>query len=121
VEHNADVIERIAELAGIDNSCDPDEIIHDELEQTVADFSDVVNGLLAIVRDWLVVGEKDRMLTYDPIIHAVDEAVEDAMTSGTVAERKYFSVLVPGASLGRLSWELARLGLTVQEVKSSYL
>ncbi|CAN8073175.1 unnamed protein product [Agarophyton chilense] len=121
VEHNADVIERIAELAGIDNSFDPDEIIHDELEQTVADFPDVVDGLLAIVRDWSVVGEKDRMLTYDPIIHALDEAVEDAITSGAVAERKYFSVLVPGASLGRLSWELARLGLAVQGVESSYL
>ncbi|CAN8067244.1 unnamed protein product [Agarophyton chilense] len=74
-------------------------------EQTVADFSDVVDGLLAIVRDWLVVGEKDHMLTCDPIIHAVDEAVEDAMTSGAVAELKYFSVLVPVARINQ-TWSV---------------
>ncbi|KAI0563036.1 S-adenosyl-L-methionine-dependent methyltransferase [Gracilaria domingensis] len=121
VEHNADVIERIAELAGIDSVFDPDEITAEELEQTVADFPDVVDGLLAIVRDWSIVGEKDRMLTYDPIINALDEAVEDAITSGAVPDRTSFSVLVPSASLGRLSWELARLGLSVQGVENSYL
>lgn len=121
VEHNADVIEKIADLAGIDSSFDPDEITPEQLEQTVADFPDVVDGLLAVVRDWSSLGAKDRSLTYDPIINALDEAVEDALTAGAVPDRNSFTVLVPGASLGRLSWELARLGLSVQGVEHSYL
>ena len=121
IEHNADVIERIASLVQTNLSDVDDELQPHQLEQTVADFPDVVDALLAVVRDWTSHGQKDRMLTYDPIIHAVGEAADDAVDSNLISDRTDFSVLVPGASLGRLSWELANLGFSVQGVESSYL
>lgn len=121
VEHNADIIEKIADLAVQNISFDPSEMAPEQLEQAVSDFPEVVNGMLAIVRDWSSVGEKDRALMYNPIIRILEEALHDALSAGTVEDRDSFSVLVPGASLGRLSWELARLGIRVQGVEYNYL
>lgn len=121
IEHNADVIERIAALAGINTPFNPEQLPPNDLEQTVADFPDVVDGLLGIVRDWSAATEKDRGLAYDPVIRAVEEAAKDAVSAQTVENRAAFAVLVPGASLGRLPWELAKRGFAVQGVESSYL
>lgn len=121
IEHNADVIERIAALAGINTPFNPEELPPDDLEQTIADFPDVVDGLLGIVRDWSAVASKNRSLAYDPVIRAVEEAAEDAVSAQTVNNRRAFAVLIPGASLGRLPWELAKRGFAVQGVESSYL
>lgn len=136
VEHNADLLERIALLTGIQTSFDPEEIEANLLDLTVADFPDVVDTLLAIVRDWSVCGEKDRARLYDRVIAAVQDAAADALsTAATMSTTESstsvavdaeddgppFCVLVVGASLGRLAWELARLGYVVQGVESSYL
>lgn len=123
-EHNADVIERIASLAGITETFNPESKTaeaSEEFEQAMLDFPDVVDGLLAIVRDWSSEGEKDRTVAYSPIIQALEDAADDAVSAGVVGNRNAFSVLIPGASLGRLAWELARLGFNVQGVESSYL
>lgn len=121
IEHNADVMERIAALAGISQPFALDQLHPDDLAQTVADFPDVVDGLVSISRDWSAVSQKDRALCYDHVIRAVEEAAQDALSAGTVEKQADFSVLVPGASLGRLAWELANRGMTVQGVESSYL
>lgn len=121
IEHNADVIERIAALAGITKPFQLDALDPDDLAQTVADFPDVVDGLIAITRDWSAVSEKDRSLSYDHILRAIEKAADEAVSAGTLESRDTFSVLVPGASLGRLAWEIANRGFVVQGVESSYL
>lgn len=121
IEHNADIIERIAAISSITTPFIPEQLPLAILQQTVSDFPDVIDGMLGIVRDWSSFGEKDRMLTYDPIIHAVQHAADDAFASNVVKDRKLFCVLVPGASLGRLAWEIAHIGLTVQGVDSSFM
>lgn len=118
VEHNADIVELIAALSGISGTFNPDLIDQKTFEETVSDFPDIVDALLGIVRDWSSIGEKDRSQNYDPVIRAVEEAAADALSGDDHAE---FSVLVPGASLGRFPWELAKRGYTVQGVESSYV
>lgn len=124
VERNAELLERIASLTGISTPFSPEETDPRELDQTVADFPDVVDTLLAVVRDWSSDGEKDRARLFDVVIKAVKEAAEEAASSipatGSESPAPY-SVLVIGASLGRLAWELARSGFSVQGVETSYL
>lgn len=162
-EHNADLLERISVLTGVQTPFIPEETHPQDLELTVIDFPDVVDTLLAITRDWSSYGKKDRSRLYDCIIDAVQEAADDALSTATAAARSStassdrlpsldmnqqqqiqeesnlnteqqqiidqdgqvvvppFCVLVVGASLGRLAWELARLGFSVQGVEKSYL
>lgn len=124
VEHNADLLERIASLTGISTPFLPEETDPVQLDQTVADFPDVVDTILAVMRDWSSDGEKDRARLFDVVISAVKEAADEAASSLLATDDEsnpVFSVLVIGASLGRLAWELARLGFSVQGVESSYL
>lgn len=132
VEHNADILERIGALAGLpDGSQNTDRATADgdqddqtppeALEQTVVDFPDVVDTLLAISRDWSTMGASDRQTVHARVVRAVSEAADDAVDASVVGTRSEFTVLVVGASLGRLTWELARCGLSVQGVESSYL
>lgn len=122
VEHNADLLERVASLTGISTPFLPEETDQESLDQTVADFPDVVDTLLGVVRDWSSAGSKDRARLYDCVIEAVHDAAHDAESSLAASDSaNRFSVLVVGASLGRLSWELARLGFSVQGVENSYL
>lgn len=120
IEHNADIVERIARLAGIDDLFDPATLTEGQLAQTVTDFPDVVDGLLTIVTDWSADGDKDRGVIYAPVLRAVEEAAGDAVASGSVEAKEAYTVLVLGAGLGRLSWEVARRGFSVQGVESSY-
>lgn len=121
IEHNADVVEHIARLAGIDQSFDPAALTEEQLTNTITDFPDVVDGLLAIVKDWSADGHKDRSVIYEPVLRAVEEAAGDAVASGSVEAKESYSVLVLGAGLGRLPWEVARRGFFVRGVESSYI
>lgn len=146
VEHNADVLEAVAALTGVSEEFAPESMSDAALQTTVSDFADVVDAILAIAREWSTQGRKERAMLYDPIVAAVREAAEDALSarttrmraarvsggedvahtagahgSGEKEEALSFTTLVIGASLGRLAWELARLGIAVQGVEKSYL
>lgn len=121
IEHNADIMERVSTLAGVDTQAETNLFSQKRLEEAASDFPDVVECLLAVAREWSTFGESDRIRTYDPIIQAIEETVQDALSTGVVDSRSSFKVLVPGASLGRLSWELANLGISVQGAERSYI
>ena len=67
--------------------------------------------LKLFIRDWTTEGKKERDLIYNPIIEEI---------------QKYFSknknkkILVPGAGLCRLAYEIAKLGFTVDAIEVSY-
>jgi carnosine N-methyltransferase len=77
--------------------------------------------LKQFVRDWSVEGAKERELSYDPILNALN-----ALYGSLSADEKFFPptylancragirVLVPGAGLGRILYEILRAGYTVQ-------
>ena len=67
--------------------------------------------LKLFIRDWTNEGKKERDITYNPIITEM---------------KKYFSnfkdkkILVPGAGLCRLAFEIAKLGVFVDAIEVSY-
>ena len=77
--------------------------------------------LKQFVRDWSVEGENERQLSYAPILNALN-----ALYGNLSADEKFFPrtywlisragihVLVPGAGLGRILYEILRAGYTVE-------
>ncbi|TNY18323.1 N2227-domain-containing protein [Rhodotorula diobovata] len=77
---------------------------------TEADHERLRSTLRQCVRDWSETGKHERDTTYTPILDALEAAYADLSTS----ERAQTRVLVPGAGLGRLAWEVVRAGFTCQ-------
>lgn len=75
---------------------------------SATDMDKVRSTLKQIVRDWSEEGKAERDVTYKPMIDALLEHFPD---QGTWPEKK---VLIPGAGLARLGWELAFLGFETQ-------
>ncbi|QRV86393.1 hypothetical protein RhiJN_14411 [Ceratobasidium sp. AG-Ba] len=78
------------------------------------DLSRVVEALKHCVRDWSLDSFEERARVFAPIL--------DVLAKVPPSQRKDTKVLVPGAGLGRLAWEIARMGfdVTANEV-SSYM
>ncbi|KAF8610356.1 N2227-domain-containing protein [Ceratobasidium sp. AG-I] len=78
------------------------------------DLARVVEALKHCVRDWSADGADERNRVFAPILEVLRQV--------PVSERMNTKVLVPGAGLGRLAWEIARMGfdVTANEV-SSYM
>uniref|UniRef100_W5MU48 Carnosine N-methyltransferase n=1 Tax=Lepisosteus oculatus TaxID=7918 RepID=W5MU48_LEPOC len=71
----------------------------DKLKSTIKQF----------VRDWSEAGKAEREACYQPLIHEILRIFpRDQCDISKV------SVLVPGAGLGRLAWEIAKLGYACQ-------
>ncbi|KIJ51229.1 hypothetical protein M422DRAFT_158191 [Sphaerobolus stellatus SS14] len=58
--------------------------------------------LKQIVREWSIEGADERAQTFGPILETLMAISEE--------KRHEYSVLIPGAGLGRLAWEIANLG-----------
>ncbi|XP_034025688.1 carnosine N-methyltransferase [Thalassophryne amazonica] len=71
----------------------------DKLKSTIKQF----------VRDWSEAGQAERESCYRPIIQAIQRLFPPKQCTLSKV-----SVLVPGAGLGRLAWEIAQLGYTCQ-------
>eukprot|EP00794_Sanderia_malayensis_P005511 gene5511-6196_t len=67
----------------------------------------VLTTLSQIVRDWAAEGRQEREASYGPIIQTLT-------TTFSEEERKDIYVLVPGTGLGRLMFEIAKLGFPCQ-------
>ncbi|CAE7157914.1 unnamed protein product [Rhizoctonia solani] len=74
------------------------------------DMDKVRSTLKQFVRDWGVEGKVERDACYGPMLDALCEHFHDV----PVEERGNFRVLVPGAGLGRLAWDVAARGFTCQ-------
>ncbi|KAI9596411.1 N2227-like protein-domain-containing protein [Syncephalis fuscata] len=71
-----------------------------------SDIDKVRSTLKQVVRDWTVEGEMERTATYSPIM----KALEDIYGAYSMDERAKLRVLVPGAGLGRLAYDIAKQG-----------
>ncbi|XP_029960319.1 carnosine N-methyltransferase [Salarias fasciatus] len=71
----------------------------DKLKSTIKQF----------VRDWSETGRAERESCYKPIIQEIQR-----LFPSDQCDVSKVSVLVPGAGLGRLAWEIARLGYICQ-------
>lgn len=75
--------------------------------ESYADPGRVKEALKHFIRDWSVEGREERERLFSPIL---DVLKADARA------REDLKVLVPGAGLGRLAWEIANLGTEFQSV-----
>lgn len=64
----------------------------------------VVTTLKQIVRDWSNDGKQERDICYRPILNDLNELYD------SIGEKRKISILVPGCGLGRLAFEIAKLG-----------
>ncbi|KAI0649903.1 N2227-domain-containing protein [Trametes meyenii] len=77
---------------------------------TEHDMDKLRSTLKQLVRDWSKEGKAERDLCYEPIKEALIQHFSDIPEE----ERRNFRVLVPGAGLGRLAWDVANLGFACQ-------
>ncbi|KAH7883121.1 N2227-like protein-domain-containing protein [Phlebopus sp. FC_14] len=71
------------------------------------DMDKLRSTLKQFVRDWSEDGKGERDLCYKPMMQALQEHFEGR-------DRRTIRVLVPGAGLGRLAYDVAKLGFTCQ-------
>ena len=79
---------------------------------TAADMDKVNSTIRQFVRDWSKEGEGERNQTYGPILKMLDKMYKNT----AIQQRHGISVLVPGAGLGRLAYEIAQMGFTCQGI-----
>ncbi|PWN37854.1 N2227-domain-containing protein, partial [Meira miltonrushii] len=80
------------------------------------DVDKVRSTLKQFVRDWSEEGASEREAAYDPIL----EALEKRFAHIPSAQRAQIRVLVPGAGLGRLAFEIAWQGFSCQGNEFSF-
>lgn len=80
------------------------------------DLDKVKSTLKQFVRDWSKEGEVERKVTYDPIIEELNEIYSHL----TPEQKGAVRVLVPGAGLGRLAFDIAKSGFSCQGNEFSY-
>ncbi|KAM5536767.1 hypothetical protein V8D89_009485 [Ganoderma adspersum] len=77
---------------------------------TEHDMDKLRSTLKQLVRDWSIEGKPERDVCYEPMKEALIQHFSDIPPE----ERGNFRVLVPGAGLGRLAWDVASLGFACQ-------
>ncbi|KXS17597.1 N2227-domain-containing protein [Gonapodya prolifera JEL478] len=85
-------------------------------ESSESDMDRVRSTIRQVVRDWSAEGRAERDATYTPIMEALDRAYAYLPPS----ERHTVRVLVPGAGLGRLCYEIAKRGYSSQGNEFSF-
>ena len=77
-------------------------------------MSKIRSTLRQCTRDWSTDGARERATCYTPILKELERLYPDR------SERRGRQVLVPGCGLGRLVWEVSRLGLDATGNEFSY-
>ena len=74
------------------------------------DIEKIQSTLKQFVRDWSDTGKEERDASYSPILKELDHLhpTEEGKT------RSDIKILVPGAGLGRLAWDIAKKGFECQ-------
>lgn len=81
---------------------------------TAPDLDKARSTIRQMYRDWSEEGQKERRSSYDPVIEAVEHHFADQDDRGAV------KILIPGAGLGRLVFDLCMRGYTVEGNEISY-
>ncbi len=103
IETNAVVADAIARLAKSEFPEEVDDAQSSLLRPPIAgDLSRVRESLKHFVRDWSSEGRGERDKIFGPILAVLKEIPSERRAS--------MRVLVPGAGLGRLAWEISELG-----------
>ncbi|KAI9499624.1 N2227-like protein-domain-containing protein [Zychaea mexicana] len=123
IEKNMIMLRDIVKCAGMFMGIDPralvaegSQIQSDKPPVTPMDMDKVRSTLKQFVRDWAEEGKAERDATYGPIL----EELESIYGSVDVKDRGNVRVLVPGAGLGRLAYDIANKGFSSQGNEFSF-
>ena len=99
----------VSYTTGKDKYCEGDEpeIFDLRLTPTDRDYDNLRSTLRQLVREWSDEGSIERKMCFTPILNCIKESFKSGDLDG-------IKILVPGAGLGRLAWEINRMGFTVQ-------
>jgi carnosine N-methyltransferase len=118
IESNAEIAEKIfyhsIETFGIDTSALAEKEWLDSV--TTEDHDKVRSTLKQFYRDWSAEGAAERAVCYTPVM----EELERRFGSLAAKDKAKVQVLVPGAGLGRLAFDIAVAGYSAQGNENSY-
>ncbi|SCZ88523.1 BZ3500_MvSof-1268-A1-R1_Chr2-1g04466 [Microbotryum saponariae] len=106
LSQNAHFLHAVVEL----NPFPPAQQIVDAEAPQEPDHERLRSTLRSVARDWSVEGAHERETAYTPILNALQELYGHYETE----DKAKLNVLVPGAGLGRLAWEIVNAGYTCQ-------
>ena len=84
----------------------------DSVKRTI-EINKLRSTLKLFIRDWTIEGKKERDITYNPIINEIKKYFSDT-------NNKNKKILVPGAGLCRLAFEISKFGYEVDAIEVSY-
>ena len=93
------------------------EILMEPLIVEVKDIIKMRSTLKLFIRDWAIDGIEERNSTYKPILNELQLFFKDRPKKDF---EEGINILVPGAGLGRLMYEIAKLGFKSQGNEFSY-
>ena len=92
-----------------------EEIKHSEYNNNKNNINKLISTLKLFIRDWSIDGKKERELVYSPIIN---EFKNYFMNNNL--NKKDIKILIPGTGLGRLQYEISKLGFNTVGIEVSY-
>ncbi|BGO99784.1 hypothetical protein NBRC10513v2_004011 [Rhodotorula toruloides] len=104
---NAELVQRMIEANPFPP---PEDAALDAPAPTDADHERLRSTLRQCVRDWSETGRNERDTAYQPIL----DSLASCFSHLSPSEKAEIKVLVPGAGLGRLAWEIVRAGFSCQ-------
>ncbi|GAA6003773.1 uncharacterized protein JCM10292_003369 [Rhodotorula paludigena] len=104
---NAELVQRMIDVNPFPA---PEDAALDAPAPTESDHERLRSTLRQCARDWTDEGKYERNTTYTPIL----DALNGAFANLSASEKAEVRVLVPGAGLGRLAWEIVRAGFSCQ-------
>ena len=114
IDVNAEIARKIVESVK-ESFIDLDWDLKDWKDQaTSRDFEKARATITQFYRDWSAEGANERKACNDPVIEVIQKEFLRA------EQKRDVKVLVPGAGLGRLVFEICRLGYTVEGNELSY-
>ncbi|XP_037279774.2 carnosine N-methyltransferase [Rhipicephalus microplus] len=112
IDHNNDVIKLVvANIAHMFENVDHSDDVKptNQIQATALDMDKVQAVLKQFVREWSSEGAEERRACFQPILDAISEHFPlNEVDPSTI------HILVPGAGLGRLAYEIARQGYCCQ-------
>lgn len=93
---------------------------HLKVKTTPNDLEKARSCINQFYREWSAEGAVERQQCFDPIIEALEIEFQSKFQSNTVIDRGHLKVLVPGAGLGRLVFDVCRAGFSVEGNEISY-
>ncbi|EED21231.1 conserved hypothetical protein [Talaromyces stipitatus ATCC 10500] len=120
IDANADIADEILAmgLQSFGLSADPD--VQDPHQNwhgtaTSADVGKAYSTIRQFYRDWSEEGKREREVCYDPVLAVLNQSF-----GGSSRPRSDYRVLVPGAGLGRLVFDICAAGYSAEGNEISY-